>query len=238
MCGTRRAERCCTGRRSAAGRDAAALLLDIEAEVDARDGKGNTALHHAARRGASDLAALLISSGADPDARTPDLGVTPLHLASRHGHLETMRVLMRNGASPLEVSRLSGTPLHWAAEHGRLDAVRVLLRHGAPASIPDDHGLSAAERARAAGHQGVADLLERTDPREVASPLPSPPALARTSTATDCALPERLHGASRTVLLHYVEGALPIAEFRRLFSLPNSEYLELGACLSAPHERG
>ena len=84
----------------------------------------------------------------------------------------------------------------------------------------------------------MAELLGGAAPGDDAPPLPSPPAPARQSTAAGCALPEKLHGASRSVLLHYVEGTLPIAEFRRLFSLPNSEYLELGACLSAPHERG
>ena len=113
-----------------------------------------------------------------------------------------------------------------------------LLQHGAPARLRDDHGLSAADRARAAGHLAVAELLEGATLRDEMPPFSSPPALARRSTATGCVLPEKLHGASRTVLLHYVEGTLPTPEFRRLFSLPNSEYLELGACLSAPHERG
>ena len=279
--------------------DVAALLLELGSEVDARDAKGNTALHHAAHRGASELAALLVSRGADPSTRTPDLGVTPLHLASRHAHQETMHVLLRNGAPPHPASRLYGTPLHWAAEHGRLEAVRTLLAYGAPADLRDDHGLTAAERARTRGHHAVAELLARISHHppaadadheavsgctpsnhfDMGSAMPSvflgpctrsprrldtlatkageksglegaaprlgtappplrPAALAGRERETGCTLPETLHGASRTVLLHYVEGTLPNAEFRRLFSLPNSEYLALGACLSARHEPG
>ena len=49
-------------------------------------------------------------------------------------------------------------------------------------------------------------------------------------------LPRYMHRASRTFLDDYLEGDLPVAEFRRLFSLPNSEYLGLGRCLIALHE--
>ena len=51
-----------------------------------------------------------------------------------------------------------------------------------------------------------------------------------------CTLPRHMHQASRAFLHDYLEGDLSVSEFRRLFSLPNSDYLGLGRCLVALHE--
>jgi hypothetical protein len=53
-------------------RDAAVLLLDAGARVDARARDGETALHHAAAYGRIDLCKLLVSRGASLDARDED----------------------------------------------------------------------------------------------------------------------------------------------------------------------
>ncbi|MGH2353553.1 MAG: ankyrin repeat domain-containing protein, partial [Chloroflexota bacterium] len=52
--------------------------------ANARDAHGATALHHAAERGATDVARLLVEHGADVQARD-DYGRTPLHCAAHPG---------------------------------------------------------------------------------------------------------------------------------------------------------
>ena len=57
-------------------------LLDLGADVDARNYKGQTALHCAARAGFDGIVALLLERGAAADA-TDDKGQTPLQAAQR-----------------------------------------------------------------------------------------------------------------------------------------------------------
>eukprot|EP00192_Tetraselmis_astigmatica_P009507 CAMPEP_0117688726 /NCGR_PEP_ID=MMETSP0804-20121206/24017_1 /TAXON_ID=1074897 /ORGANISM="Tetraselmis astigmatica, Strain CCMP880" /LENGTH=935 /DNA_ID=CAMNT_0005501265 /DNA_START=422 /DNA_END=3230 /DNA_ORIENTATION=+ len=63
------------------------LLLADRSAVRLRDEGGRTALHWAARKNRSEVASLLLSSGADPNARDAE-EMTPLHLAAVHGLLQ------------------------------------------------------------------------------------------------------------------------------------------------------
>ena len=44
-------------------------------------------------------------------------------------------------------------------------------------------------------------------------------------------LPSHLHPVSAQVLLLFLDGDLTLAEFRRLFSLPNSDYISVTNCI-------
>ena len=46
-----------------------------------------------------------------------------------------------------------------------------------------------------------------------------------------CDLPVKMHPVSREFLQYFLEGKLTPAEFLRVFSLPNSDYLPLAECL-------
>lgn len=59
------------------------LLQHSAVDVNARNAAGMTALHHAARRGRSDMVRLLLEAGADPSLRD-DGGHVPLDLALQH----------------------------------------------------------------------------------------------------------------------------------------------------------
>jgi ankyrin repeat protein len=62
------------------------LLLEYGVDVDARDGKGGTPLHHAAEEEHTKVARLLLEYGADVNARN-NTGSTPLHSAARSGRV-------------------------------------------------------------------------------------------------------------------------------------------------------
>ena len=130
--------------------------------------------------------------------------------------------------------------MHWAADRGQRETVGLLIAHGALAGTLDDHRLTPLERARRHGHAETAALLAAITPavhrgepaagRLRGQAPPAPPENA------GCVLPSHMHRASRAFLDDYLEGDLPVAEFRRLFSLPNSDYLGLGSCLVALYE--
>lgn len=44
-------------------------------------------------------------------------------------------------------------------------------------------------------------------------------------------LPTKLHPVSMQILDLFLDGRLPLEEFRRLFSLPNSDYLAVTDCV-------
>ncbi|KAG0051676.1 Ankyrin repeat domain-containing protein 39 [Gryganskiella cystojenkinii] len=68
------------------------------APADAFDSSGYTALHYASRAGNKEICTLLLTAGADVDAKTPELGATPLMRAVQQCHLLVVRLLISFGA--------------------------------------------------------------------------------------------------------------------------------------------
>ncbi len=105
-------------------------LLEQEAEVNARQGDGATALHWAAHLNDLEAADLLIRAGAAVNA-TNDLGVTPLWVATTAGNAAMVAKLLAARGDPNIAPDTGGSPLMIAARQGNLAAVRSLLVHGA-----------------------------------------------------------------------------------------------------------
>jgi truncated hemoglobin YjbI len=142
--------------------------------------RGQTLLHEAARVGAAELAAVLIRSGADLNAKEPE-GHTPLyrastgdvarvllaagatvdvasgptrgtalHQASRRGYVSVAQALLDHGATIDARDAAGQTPLRRAVNCRRLQIVRLLVRHGADPRAMDRHGLTPLDAARTA----------------------------------------------------------------------------------------
>jgi ankyrin repeat protein len=207
-------------------------LLSAGANLEAVDTRGNTALHLAARRGYREFASQLLAAGAAINARTPDLLVTPLHLAVQQGDLGMVQELLNAGAYTNAMSQLYGTPLHWIALSRETDPktasdiVATLLAAGANPELTDVHDYTPAQRAQQVGHNSLAKSLAATGTDKKS--YGQLPALA----SKDCQMPDQMHRASRVVLDNYLNGELGKAEYRRRFSLPNSDYVALAECLS------
>ena len=78
--------------------DAAKLLLDKGAKIDAKAAGGTTALHLAAQSGCLDLVNLLLSKGAKVNARD-DQGRTPLDRAMLWHRDEVVQLLRAHGGT-------------------------------------------------------------------------------------------------------------------------------------------
>ena len=89
----------------------------------------DTALHNAAIRGYEAVVEVLLSWGAEVDAKN-NFGGTPLYNASQEGHLTCVLTLLKTGASVSLPTNDGDLPIHVAAENNRAEVVRTLLEHG------------------------------------------------------------------------------------------------------------
>ena len=105
------------------------LDLDITL-LDHSDGRGYTALHHAALSGFEDTVDFLLCKGADVNARSLK-HVTPLHLAAIKGRANVVDLLLENRAVVDHPSEALGIPLHCAAFSGNGSTVNALTRKDA-----------------------------------------------------------------------------------------------------------
>jgi ankyrin repeat protein len=121
---------------------------------------GFTALHFAAFFNRPEIARDLIRHGADVAAvaRNP-MKVTPLHSATAAHSREIVRLLVENGASPNIPQEGGWVPLHEAARIGDNQMVAVLLQNGADPRLRSNDGKTAADMARASGHEEIVKLL-------------------------------------------------------------------------------
>eukprot|EP00919_Chromeraceae_sp_WS-2016_P003590 GHVR01008694.1.p1 GENE.GHVR01008694.1~~GHVR01008694.1.p1 ORF type:complete len:123 (+),score=13.34 GHVR01008694.1:185-553(+) len=84
------------------------LLIDIGANVNAKDNKGITPLIVASIEGHLDVIKLLIDKGADVNDRD-NIGTTPLICASNKGHLAVVQLLIDKGAEVKDRHNVSVT---------------------------------------------------------------------------------------------------------------------------------
>ncbi|MEK7474738.1 MAG: NAD-dependent epimerase/dehydratase family protein [Candidatus Coatesbacteria bacterium] len=94
--------------------------------TDSPVGRGDPALHIAARRGHAGLVRLLLERGADPNGCDAD-GQTAMHMAAWRGKVDVIRVLAAGGARPdLADAEEGSTPKEWARWSHETEAVQVL----------------------------------------------------------------------------------------------------------------
>lgn len=134
-------------------------LAGVRSSVRATQPDGMTALHWAVQTNQADIAALLLKSGADPNAANR-YGITPLWLAATNGSAPVVRLLVEAGAS-VKVSLPHGeTALMAAARTGEPETISALLKAGAdPNASESSQGETALMWAAAENHADAIRIL-------------------------------------------------------------------------------
>jgi ankyrin repeat protein len=101
--------------------------------------QGKTALIFAAERGNNKMVELLISKGADINAKDEE-GRTALMSAAFYGRKETVNLLISNGADANTKDNYNNTALMIAASAGNKGMVELLLSKGADVNAKDTRG--------------------------------------------------------------------------------------------------
>ncbi len=115
-------------------------------------------LPHAILRNHNEIAAHLISAGADLDIKD-NAQRTPLHLAVDRNNPDVIALLLAAGADPCLRDRTGWTPLHHAAARDRIEVARALLDGGADLTTLSEGGGTPLHEAAASGGEEMVRLF-------------------------------------------------------------------------------
>lgn len=134
---------------------AARRALRAKADLEARDDERRTPLVVATKARRTDVAVLLLESGADPDAKDA-LQDSAFLYAGAEGYDAILRATLRHGADVTSTNRFGGTALIPASEHGHTSTVQILVNAGVPLDHVNELGWTALLEAIVLG-DGSAD---------------------------------------------------------------------------------
>lgn len=126
--------------------DAVRAAIAANADLEARDAAGRTPLVAATKAEDAELAGILLSAGADPNAKD-DLQDSAFLYAGAEGLDEILLLTLRHGADVRSTNRFGGTALIPASEHAHVSTVRILLDAGVPVDHVNDLSWTALHEA-------------------------------------------------------------------------------------------
>jgi len=154
--------RACASINLPKAKDIVSILLDNEADVNARDKSQRTCLHIAAKHNSVDSIQLILNQNINSIDVSDRSGRTALHYACQEGHLEMVQLLIQNGAKVNMSDKKERRPIHVTAIQGNIEVLEILVSAGADINARDKDKMTALHFGCAAGHLDmVTTLLDR-----------------------------------------------------------------------------
>ena len=110
------------------------------AEIDAKDGNGNTLLHQAVESRNVEMVKVLINNLNASTTIENDAGRTPLQLAVIKGYNEIVKILVDKCANINVIGKGNNTLLHLAVQEGHAEIAQTLIEKEADTTIENDAG--------------------------------------------------------------------------------------------------
>lgn len=149
---------------------------------------GQRPLHTVAMTGNVRMADVLVTAGADLEARD-HLGRTPLAQAARSGQQNVIAFLLQKGADIHAPDKKGNTPLHLAAEGTSADTILMLISRGADATRRNIDGGTPIDLALSNGNKGMAAVIRREAEKHAGADAPEAPAIPETARDIDVLKP-------------------------------------------------
>lgn len=147
----------CAVRNS--NREIIQTLLWAKADVNSRDGSGQTVLMMIDEKATTDLVWDLLNAGAKVNLHDND-GETALMAAAMVNNTEVLKTLLDAGAKVNVTSNDGLTALMIAAHEGHVNNVRLLILAGADINTRDKKGKTALQYAQEEDHRVIVRLLK------------------------------------------------------------------------------
>ncbi|GIY84975.1 ankyrin-1 [Caerostris darwini] len=137
-------------------------LLDMKADPNATDNRGQTPLLLAAENDHSEVVKLFLQLKPDLVSKASSSGITCAHIAAQKGSVAVIKGLMKFDPKLVTTARSknNSTALHQAASGGNAEVVQVLLESGSNPSDETDEGYTALHLAAKYGHVEVLHALK------------------------------------------------------------------------------
>lgn len=148
--------------------DCLQILIRAGAQIDLKDGGGETALHRATSENHMDCIIALLNAKANINAQIdyPDEninGYTSLHYASYYGDVEIVKLLLERGADKTLSNTLGLTAKDIAVESsylGDFNIIKILSENRADTTLPTRLGLEELDLDREEKYMHIFNLLQ------------------------------------------------------------------------------
>jgi len=134
------------------------LLLEKDANTEAKDTYGRTPLSWIAGNGHEAVVKLLLEKDANTEAKDTH-GRTPLSWTAGNGHEAVVKLLLEKDANTEAKDTHGRTPLRWTAGNGHEAVVKLLLEKDANTEAKDTYGRTPLSCAASSGYEAVVKLL-------------------------------------------------------------------------------
>ena len=138
--------------------EGAAALVELGADISAKNDQGDTPLHYAALGDSVSALKWLAARGTDIDAKN-NIGDTPLHYAALGDSVSALKWLVELGADIGVKNDYGDVPLHVAALGDSVSALEWLVELGADIGVKNDYGDTALDIAVDNGANGAEIFL-------------------------------------------------------------------------------